>query len=243
MTYLTPVFPLLCAICLVAAFRMKPSPQVKLLRVAVMLLFLWSWPPVAWLMSASLECWYRPVPYPAGEAQALVVLAGGIHAPDPAETEALPNNHTYLRCQHAVWLYQHWRRLPIVVSGGVATGNIVFADVMRRQLESEGIPEDMIGAERTSSSTYENAANTAQLLRGRGIRRVVLVTEGFHMLRAEKSFERQGLAVLPSPCAFRMYEFRWSWEQLLPDAMSIVSNDDALHEWVGLLWYRISGKI
>lgn len=242
MTYLTPVFPFLCAILLITAWRLAPSRPVKLLRGAVVTLLLWAWPPVAWLMSASLEHWYRPELYPAGDAQAIVVLAGGIHAPDPSEPEALPNIHTYLRCEHAIRLYRHWRQLPIVVSGGVDTDNIIYADVMNRLLVAEGIPADVVWRERTSRSTYENASNSAQLLRSRGISRIVLVTEGFHMLRAQEAFERQGLQVVPSPCAFRMYEFRWSPSQLLPDAMSIVSNDDALHEWIGLAWYRLSGK-
>lgn len=242
MTYISPVLPVVCVLLLIATFRLQRSRLALLLRAAAVVLFLWSWPPVAWLLSASLEHSFHPAHFPAGDADAIVTLAAGIHALDPTEAHPLPDSHTYLRCQRAIWLYKNWRPLPIVVSGGPAARGVILADVMRHVLEVEGIPAGMIWTERTSTSTYENARNTAALLRAHGIRRVALITEGYGMLRAMKSFQHEGLLVVPSPCAFRMYEIGFSWKHLLPDAASIISNEDALHEWVGLAWYRLSGK-
>jgi len=242
MTYLTPVLPIVCVIFLIATFRLQRSRLALLLRATAVVLFLWSWPPVAWLLSASLEHSFRPALYPDGDADVIVVLSAGIQPLDPTEAHPLPDGHTYLRCQRAIWLYKNWRPLPIVVSGGPLGSGVIIADVMRSVLEAEGVPPGMIWTERTSTSTYENARNTAALLRLRGIRRVVLITEGYSMLRAMKALQHAGLLVVPSPCTFRMYESRSGWKQLLPDATSILSNEDALHEWVGLAWYRLSGK-
>ncbi len=242
MTYLTPVLPVVCVLLLIASFRLQRSRLALLLRATAVVLFLWSWPPVAWLLSASLEHSFRPALFPDGDADAIVALSAGIHAPDPTEAHPLPDSHTYLRCQRAIWLYKNWRPLPIVVSGGSSGSGVVMADVMRSVLEAEGVPPGMIWTERTSTSTYENARNTAALLRSHGIRRVLLITEGYSMPRAMKSFQHAGLLVVPAPCTFRMYETSFSWKQLLPDASAILSNEDALHEWVGLAWYRLSGK-
>lgn len=242
MTYITPVLPVVCVLLLIATFRLQRSRLALLLRAAAVVLFLWSWPPVAWLLSASLEHSFRPAHFPDGDADAIVVLSAGIHPLDPTEAHPLPDSHTYLRCQRAIWLYKNWRPLPIVVSGGPSSSGVIMADVMRSVLEAEGIPAGTIWTERTSTSTYENARNTAVLLRPHGIRRVVLITEAYSMLRAMKSFQHAGLLVVPSPCAFRMYETRFNWKQVLPDASAIISNEDALHEWVGLAWYWLSGK-
>src|ERR1035437_6403010 len=243
MTYINPVLPLVCVFLLIATFRLQRSRLAHLLRAAAVVLFLWSWPPVAWLLSASLEHSFRPARFPAGAGDAIVVLSAGIHALDPTEARPLPDSHTYVRCQRAIWLYKNWRPLPIVASGGPASSGVILADVMRSAMEAEGVPAGMIWTERTSRSTYENARNTAGLLRAHGIQRVILVTEGIDTLRAMTAFQHQGLLVVPSPCAFRMYEARFGWKQLMPDAMSMVSNEDALHEWVGLAWYWLSGKI
>jgi uncharacterized SAM-binding protein YcdF (DUF218 family) len=94
-----------------------------------------------------------------------------------------------------------------------------------------------------SHSTYENALYAAQLLRSRNVHRVVLVTEAYHMLRGVQCFRRQGIDVIPAPCFYRYLHFTGTWREFLPSAGAMHDNDEALHEWIGLLWYRMSGKI
>ncbi len=116
------------------------------------------------------------------------------------------------------------------------------ADVTRHLLVEQGVPSSMIWIEDRSLSTYQNALYSAQLLRARNIQRIVLVTEAYHMLRAQKAFRKQGLSVIPAPCAFRSADFDRRWTELIPSANAIHENEMTLHEWVGLLWYWISRK-
>ena len=101
----------------------------------------------------------------------------------------------------------------------------------------------MVTTEERSTSTYENVFFTADILRRRNIRKIALVTEAYHMQRSEKSFRKQGLEVIPAPCNFRTLDFERSIAGFLPSGKTIRENDDALHEWIGLVWYKISGKI
>jgi len=172
----------------------------------------------------------------------MVVLAGGLYVHDASQPEDLPNSETYLRCSYASWLYQHWRALPIVASGGPTEG-VVHADVMARVLAEQGVPADRIWLERRSRSTYENALYSAALLRAKGIRRIALVTEAQHMLRAELCFRRQGLTVVPAPCSYRYLKFKASLPQFFPSAKAIGYNEDNAHEWAGLIWYKLTGRI
>lgn len=209
-------------------------------------LFLWSWEPITWLLSGSLEWRYPIHQQPAGDAEAIVVLSGSAYAQDASVPEDLPGENTYVRSSYASWLHKNWRALPIVVSGGAIAGPLhpaVLADVMRRVLTEQGVPASMIWTESQSHSTYENAIYSAELLRGKGIHRIVLVTEAYHMLRAEKAFRHQGLTVVPAPCCYRYIQFDGDWRLLLPRVASMDRNDLILHEWVGLLWYWVSGKI
>jgi uncharacterized SAM-binding protein YcdF (DUF218 family) len=81
------------------------------------------------------------------------------------------------------------------------------------------------------------------MLRARGIGAITLVTETYHMPRAVRCFRRQGLSVTPSPCAYRTLGFQGLLEDFVPNARAIQHWEDALHEYIGLAWYRLSGKI
>ena len=161
---------------------------------------------------------------------------------DASEPEVLPDYGTFLRCRYAAWLYRYWKPLPIVASGG-KYHDIVMADVMRQILENDGIRGDMIWTEGASRSTYENGLFTSRLLRAKNIHRIVLVTEAYHMPRSAQCFRKQGIDVIPAGCAARYLQFEGRWPQFFPSPGMIRYNEDSLHEWIGLAWYRLSGRI
>lgn len=119
---------------------------------------------------------------------------------------------------------------------------IPLADIVRPVIEQAGVPPSMIWTEERSQSTYENARFSADLLRSKGVRRIALVTEAYHMRRSEQSFRRAGLIVIPAPCAFRYTQFSGAIEQWIPNATGVRWNELVLHEWLALAWYRIAGK-
>src|ERR1017187_9420820 len=205
-------------------------------------LFLWSWPPSTALFALTLERRHSFAQYAAGEADAIVVLSASVYPSDASEPEALPGYGTFLRCQYAAWLYRNWKPLPIVASGGM-DHDIVMADIMRQTLENVGVPDGMIWTEGASRSTYESALFTARLLRAKNIHRIVLVTEAYHMPRSAQCFRKQGLDVVPAGCDYRYIQFRGKWLQFFPSPHMISTNEDVLHEWIGLVWYRLSGRI
>jgi uncharacterized SAM-binding protein YcdF (DUF218 family) len=242
MTYLHPVIPALLVLAFAGALYGNRKGGQRTTLLALLGLFLWAWPPIAWLTAASLELRYPLREFPTGDADAIVVLSSGVRQAHPSMPEETADWETYVRCRYAAWLYHHWRAVPVVASGGAAP-RAVAADVMRQVLEKEGVPPEKILTEGRSHSTYENAAFTAALLMPAGTRRIALVTEAFHMPRAEAAFRKQGFAVAAAPCAYRQLEFP-SWPVwLLPGTGSLRQNDEALHEWIGLAWYCLSGKI
>jgi uncharacterized SAM-binding protein YcdF (DUF218 family) len=121
--------------------------------------------------------------------------------------------------------------------------DIVMADNMRQTLENVGVPGGMIWTEGASRSTYESALFTARLLRAKNIHRIVLVTEAYHMPRSAQCFRKQGLEVIAAGCAARYLQIDGRWTQFFPSPRMISYNEDSLHEWIGLAWYRLSGRI
>jgi uncharacterized SAM-binding protein YcdF (DUF218 family) len=104
------------------------------------------------------------------------------------------------------------------------------------------VPPSDIWIEDRSRSTYENALYGARILHGRGVAAIALVTDGYHMLRAQKCFRKQSLSVFAAPSDYRSYR-SFQWDDLLPCAEPISWNEDIAHEAVGIAWYWCHGWI
>jgi uncharacterized SAM-binding protein YcdF (DUF218 family) len=196
---------------------------------------------VARLVSLPLEIWYSADPLPRGSAEAIVILSGTVHSAKPNRPYPLAAQDTYERLQHGVWLFKNWKALPILVCGGRRDETEPYSQAMKRILESDGIPPDLIWIEDRSRSTYENAIYGAQILRGHGVSSVALITEANSMPRAAAAFRKTGLLVIPTPIRFT--EFHGDLSDVLPSWQAIALNGEALHEYVGLAWYRLRGWI
>jgi len=213
-----------------------------LLGLAVFLVFLASWPPSVWLSVLTLEHRYRAAMPPAKTpAEAIVVLSGYMKENDWGGDPS-PGLDTYERLLYARALHERWPRVPIVVSGGkiLAGSELPVSTVMARYLTEQGVPADRILEESKARNTYDNARFSAGLLRDRGLNRIALVTEARHMLRAELTFRKQGLDVVPAPCCFAS-DLEWEWGLLVPAWWSLETMEGVVHEWLGLAAYRARG--
>jgi uncharacterized SAM-binding protein YcdF (DUF218 family) len=245
MSYTQPLLSLVLLMLTIGAWRYWKSERPRkpyLMLAGILGLFLLSWPPAAWLLAQPLEGRYERQAFPKDEAAAIVVLSGNVKPPLPERPVAVVDYDAYERCFYAAWLYKNWRKLPVLACGGVGPQKgEAFAVTMQRLLEAEGVPASQAWIEGKSQSTLENAKYAAEVLRARGISRVVLVTEALHMPRAERCFRKQGIYVVPAPCCF--FRLRLDWQHFLPGWRAIERNELVLHEFVGLAWYRMRGWI
>src|SRR5690606_38101425 len=127
-------------------------------------------------------------------ADAIVVLGAGREQNDPAWGEDQPGLLAIERVRYAARLAKA-SGLPLLTSGGLHFGEppseaALMADTLIRDL---GVP--VRWREERSRTTWENARYSAEMLRAHGIRRVVLVTQAWHMPRARWSFEAVGFEV------------------------------------------------
>lgn len=214
--------------------------------LAAAFLFLWliSWPPFAAFAIGTLE-WQAPrLTTAPHNAQAIVVLSGGLLPADPPQPPAIANTATYARCLHAAWLYRNGWRLPIVVTGGNTSQGFNLANAMAQIIRQQGVPSDDIWQEGAAQSTYENARFTARLLAPHRIYRILLVTEAYHMPRSRAVFRHAGFDVVPSPCFFQSSRFPGQWtDWILPTPNAILTCEDAFHEWLGLITYRLRDRL
>lgn len=121
---------------------------------------------------------------------AIVVLGGGRDLLAPEYGSADLRARSLERLRYGLWL-QHETGIPVAFSGGVGWGaasGIAEADIAERVAAREfGAP--LKWAENDSRDTRENALRSVPLLERSGVRRIVLVTHGWHMQRALAHFE------------------------------------------------------
>jgi len=128
--------------------------------------------------------------------------------------------------------------LPILVSGGsLREHEASVAEVMADSLAQDfQIPARWV--ETGSRDTWENAQNSAAILRGQGIRSVYIVTQAWHMRRAIMAFAAAGIAATAAyPRLDRLQ--RPLASNFVPDVLGWQGSYVALHEWIGCAWYAL----
>jgi len=94
-----------------------------------------------------------------------------------------------------------------------------------------------------SRDTVENARFSRAILQQHRLRRPLLVTSAYHMLRSLEAFLLAGIAVTPVPANFTTAPGRATiWANLLPDSGALHGTATALREYLGLLYYRLGGQ-
>jgi uncharacterized SAM-binding protein YcdF (DUF218 family) len=225
---LPPTGPLVLAVLGLALLGRRPRLGRALAWLGVAGLLIVSLPIVAHALVRSLEPPPLDLQRP-GDAQAIVILGGGVRRNAPEFGGDTLGRLTLERVRYGA-LVARATRLPVLVSGGSVFGGTAEATLMKRALEQEfGV--EVRWSEDRSRDTRSNAAQSAAILVPAGIKRVILVAHGFDMPRASAEFASAGLEVTPAPTL--LAGERFSVEQaldLLPGMGALQTSYYAFYE-------------
>lgn len=141
-------------------------------------------------------------------------------------------------------LARDYPNAKIVFSSGDASllGNRgAEADYLYPLLDTFGVPRERVMLENKARNTAENAAFTKALVAPKPGERWLLVTSAQHMPRAMGCFRQVGFPVEAYPVDWHSTP-RWRWLQPTEFGRTLATVDDAVHEWVGLIVYRLTGR-
>jgi uncharacterized SAM-binding protein YcdF (DUF218 family) len=163
----------------------------------------------------------------AGTADAIVVLGAGT-SPGGVASPA-----TARRVRHAVTLYKKGLAPAIICTGGFSrrypkSEAQACSDLAQRQ----GVPAAAILLEERSTSTEENAIETRKIMEARGLKSALIVSDNFHLLRAEILFNAQGIRTMVSPAQITAGPLSW-WR--------IVQS--SYREVAALAWYGVKSVL
>lgn len=117
-----------------------------------------------------------------------------------AEYRGKPSPVLQARLNHALVLYLKGLA-PYVMTTGGAGGDPVFTEgeVGRAYLTKHGVPSEAILVEPEGSSTARTIATAVEIMRRMNFRSCILVSDGYHIFRAKRMLEGQGITVYGSP--------------------------------------------
>jgi uncharacterized SAM-binding protein YcdF (DUF218 family) len=179
----------------------------------------------------------------AADAQALVILGGGVRRNAPEFGGETLGRITLERVRYGARLARA-TQLPVLVSGGSVHGGTAEAALMKRVLQDE-FNVEVRWSEDRSRDTRSNAVESAAILLPAGIRRVILVTHAAHMPRASGEFASAGFQVTPAPTVIPAERFTFDHPvELLPSMSALQGSSYALYELLADLsrWMRLIGS-
>lgn len=238
------LFLMAVTIVLIMLKKYKPALLVSLISLFSLVMF--SIDPIAHLLLRSLEKKYSPSSdYPQVSA---VVLLGGSELPANAPRIYDETNESADRIFYAARLMKKSYAPRLVITGGnpgsasqSSWTEAMSASNMLQELFN--IDSSKILLEQSAKNTHENALYTAKMFDSLQIRKsIILVTSAYHMPRSVLAFKKSGFTVFAAPTDY--YEeskYVFNFARLFPDSEALNKSRLFLHEFIGLIIYRIVG--
>ena len=175
----------------------------------------------------------------------IVILGGMEDARVSAARHAHALNEAAERLTETAALARRFPDAKIVLTSGaieIVSKPSVGADAMEVVLRDLGIGEGRLLLEREARDTWENAAKSKALAGPKPGERWLLVTSAWHMPRAIGAFRKAGFAVEPWPVDYRTVGWSDALRPMESPAEGLRRLDLAVHEWLGLMAYRLTGR-
>ena len=241
----------LCLVLLLAvAFLRKRKVATRIcfwMAVAVLLVCGNGW--LSGGLIRHLEWQYLPS-NSVSEANCIVILSGGVLSRIPPRP-TIEVGEAGDRVLYGAYLFRQGKAPRIVCTGNVATGGFAARPVsedMAELLETLGVPKQAIITETKSGNTHEHAKNLYPVFQERGFTNVLLVTSAMHMPRSIGAFRRlcPGIEFIAAPTDFRVTEgIPKPWYSkataLIPTPKNLSDFSEAMHEYLGLAYYKLRG--
>jgi uncharacterized SAM-binding protein YcdF (DUF218 family) len=219
---------------------------LRIALAAILVLFAAAVLPVGELMIAPLEDRFPQPPADLPSPDGIIVLGGAVDDMASRARGQTIFDEGGERVTEAVILARRYPRAQVIYTGGSGslTRSVSTEALEARRLMTDlGIAPGRVTIEDQSRNTDENARFTAAIVQPEPSQRWLLVTSAFHMPRSMGVFEKAGLSVVAYPVGYRTLGKGHDLRLDVDPARNLRIFELAAHEWIGLLAYRVSGRI
>ncbi|HOG17778.1 MAG TPA: ElyC/SanA/YdcF family protein [Syntrophales bacterium] len=171
----------------------------------------------------------------------IVVLGGGHVWDTEVPMTSRVSRETMIRLMEAVRLFRNLPGSRLLLSGGTYLEEESDAEVMAILAEAMGVPRQILLLEKDSKDTFAQARLIRPIVRSDPF---ILVTSASHMPRSMAVFRKSGMNPVAAPTDFRILRTKSPFHtKFLPAAAHLRNSEGAVYEYLGLVWYRLTGKI
>lgn len=210
--------------------------------IAALLLLVFGILPVHTVLTRALENQYARPAYPA-RVDGVVVLGNGERADIVRSRGTEGSGQQDARMLAAFALARRYPDARVVFSGGSGAlgshGDHAEADAARFVFDEIGLDPRRLVLERRSRNTAENLAFSRALVNPKPGETWLLATSASHMPRAMAESARQGWVMTAWPTDYATTP--GGYGGYLEIGGNLAQSDWAVHEWIGLLAYRLKG--
>ncbi len=186
----------------------------------------------------------------ASPYRAILVLGGTVE-PVSSRPGLAEGNDSFERLTAAAHLYRAGAAPLLIASGG--SNSITFPDkkeapYMAELLELMGVPKTAIITEAASRNTYENIIYSKKILESLASRSehpprpVLLVSSAWHLPRALAISQKAQIPAIPFSVDSQAEPLLLPAD-LFPDAWALTRSTRLIREWLGLIAYRLLGRL
>lgn len=223
----------------------KQKKQVGMIVgfLGLLLVFVFSLNGTANALIDHLESQYSPLLVPPKTVTKIVVLGGGVRGEKNYPANLNLNSASLSRLIESIRLFDQLEGVGVkpilILSGGRVFASPAVAGKMQNAAVMLGISREQIILEKGSRDTREEALYLKNIV---GSQPFILVTSAFHMPRAMALFQALGMHPIAAPTQFLNGDSNFlSW--CFPNGWSLAVSDTAIHEYFGILWEKINGRI
>ncbi len=230
-----------------ASFRRTATRGLRRWRYLFVGLFIWAYvvgaPVFGNAITYRLEQRYEPRPVVNADRHPdnlILVLTGGWSRWDGKHSDLKISEDGWERLDAGIKLWQQIGGTILIVGAPAPDGSEnSIAAVMALAARDRGVPASALLVEPKSRDTHENFVFSLTTLQAHGDH-LWLVTSAIHMARAMAVAHRLGLHPIPYPC-FYIASVGVHFVQWLPANDGPIAFQNAMHEWLGILFYRLRG--
>jgi uncharacterized SAM-binding protein YcdF (DUF218 family) len=224
-----------------ALTRKWPRLGHWLIGISAVLLLVLALPAVAGTLLRTLEMGLPVTPPRSNPPAAIVILGAELERTGGAQPGAIVGPVTLQRLRAGAALQRN-TQLPVLVSGGSEDPSEPPVAVLMQHSLTEDFRIPVRWVEPDSHDTWQNARDSAAILRAAGIDSVYLVTHAWHERRALMAFSAAGLAATAAPTPLNRPPPPIALD-FVPRPFALLDSFYAFHEWIGCAWYWLRLRI
>lgn len=198
-----------------------------------------------------LESEYSPLLHPmespdlaAKDSPIIVVLGSGHYTSNDYPITSQIGSVSLIRLTEGLRLHHSLPGSQLVLMGGMIHKDLYSSDITMNLMESTGIVPDSVTTLVGGLNTEEEANLVRELMLTYPKNPLILVSSASHMKRSMLLFRKAGLDPIAAPTNFQIMGSPYSKaEYFLWDVEKLTISHIAMHEYVGIVWAKLRGRI